>query len=157
MEFKERKVGVIIERIFIPKGAKIPSALRLARAVDGILIIDEIPRPYPPRSEESILQFGDILTLTEDGQIDDTICCLEQKKSLASIKKLRDLILIKYSGSITERELERRDAIIKGLNKCISNADSIDQKPDSRIKVFKGEGPAYFARKAAEAEAAKVR
>lgn len=155
MEFKERNIAVIIDRIFVPRGAKVPSALRLARVSESELIVDEMPRPYPRRTDESILLVGDVVTLTDDGDIYDNVCYFEQKRFLPDIKALKAAIeKINFEDLIVDEDKYKR--VLRGINSCISSAGELDKPAGSRIKIVKGEGPVYFERKEAEARAAET-
>lgn len=140
MENKERKIAVVTRLVFVPIGSEHPCAFKIARVVDGKLIEDETPRAYPPRSPYCEFKVGNVLTLTDNDEVEDILSFLEQPASINRIKELRTAILKKVTTITDKDELDRYARVVKGLSECVSYVDSFNKKPDPVIRWISG-GP----------------
>ncbi len=141
METKERKIGIVTEVICIPKGSEDPCAIKIARLVDENLIEDETPRPYPPRSKLFKFEVGDLISLTDNGDIDNTLSYMEQDTNFNNIKKLYKEMLINLKvayGIDLKRNIEKFTRIVAAIENTIKNNHLISGEKKTEMKNEKG-------------------
>lgn len=141
METKERKIGVVTEVICIPKGAENPCAIKIARLVDENYVEDKEPRPYPPRSPFFKFKVGDLISLTDDGNIDDALSYMEQDTNFSGIKKIYKEMLLNLKvayGIDLKSDVEKFTRIVSAIEDTIEKNHLIKGKDKTEMKNEKG-------------------
>ena len=136
MEATERRVGIVVEVIYINKGAEIPSGIRIAKVVDGKLFVDEKSRAYPT-NVCSKLRLGEVVSLTPTGEVDDILTYFEQIHSISELRELRSLIQKNLKQIEQNIEEERYLRILNGVKSCISYVDSATAERPPAVRIIK--------------------